>query len=307
MNDTNYAIVFPGQGCQKPGMGKDFFDNFSESRVVFEEASNALDLDMQELCFTENEKLNLTEFTQPALLTTEIAIFKALKKEFGLVPNFFAGHSLGEYTALVAAEVLPLDAAVKITRKRGALMQSAVPAGVGAMAAIIGENLDFTNIEALCAEAGCEIANFNSSAQVVISGTAVSVALASENIKQKMPQVRIVPLNVSAPFHSKLMKPIEEEFNCVLDSFTASFNIEHAEKVLSNFTGIFHTTETLLDSLVRQISGSVRWVENMQKIAVLEPTVVELGPTRVLGRFFSSVGVEVKAVTDLRTLKRFTL
>ena len=202
------AVVFPGQGAQRVGMAKDFVAAYPESAAVFAAASAATGLDMAELCFTENEQLNQTEFTQPAILTAEIAMFAALKAHYGFAPRVFAGHSLGEYTALVAAGVVPLEAAVQIVRKRGALMQQAVPLGVGAMAALISDDLATFDYQAVVKETGAEIANFNSAKQVVISGPKAAVEEASRVLKEKFPTLTVIPLNVSAPAPILVRAPV---------------------------------------------------------------------------------------------------
>jgi malonyl CoA-acyl carrier protein transacylase len=237
---SKIALVFPGQGSQRPTMAQDFFNEFSESKDIFNEASEALSEDMQKLCFEENEKLNLTEFTQPAILTAEIAIFNAIKKHQDFQPEFFGGHSLGEYTALVAAGVIPFGDACKIVRRRGALMQDAVPKGVGAMAAIIYKNIQDTKYTDILKDTKAELANNNSPEQVVISGKAEYVEAASEKLKSEYSDMSVKPLNVSAPFHCELMKKIEPEFNDFLQSFSKNMNPENAEKVVSNYTGTFH-------------------------------------------------------------------
>ena len=301
------AVMFPGQGAQRLGMARDFFESFPESKQAFDTASHGLGLDLAELCFNDETRLNLTEFTQPAILTAEIAIYRALQEQKGLQPSFFAGHSLGEYAALVAADVIKLEDAVKIVRHRGALMQGAVPPGVGAMAACIHEAIQETDFFGIIARAGVEAANINSPDQIVISGAKAEVQEAGRLLAIEIPKMRIVALNVSAPFHSKLMAPIEPAFREFLATFLPRFNLTNAPKVLSNFTGEFHTAESLSDALVRQISGPVRWLDNMKALANSKAQVIEPGPMRVLSRFFSAVGGESSAVTDLRTFERLTL
>lgn len=298
------AVVFPGQGAQRPGMARDFFQNFPECREVFSAASAAVDRDMEELCFSDCPDLHRTEFTQPALLTAEIAMLSALKKYCGLRPRYFAGHSLGEYTALVAADVLPFELAVKIVRKRGALMQRAVPDGIGAMAALLDDTLDIPGCESMAREAGAEIANYNSPAQVVISGRKQSVETACQSISRRYPSLKAVMLNVSAPFHCSLMRPVEDEFRSFLELFRGSICFDNCGAVLSNFSGTFHTPETLVDSLVSQLSGSVKWISNMRLLSSSASAIYEIGPNRVLGRFFSAFGREVLSIIDVRSMRR---
>ncbi|MBX7143394.1 MAG: ACP S-malonyltransferase [Oligoflexia bacterium] len=299
------ALIFPGQGSQRPGMAKDFYEAYPESKAAFDTASQALDLDMPNLCFTENEQLNQTEFTQPAILTAEIAIWSALHKAYpNLQPSAFAGHSLGEYTALVAAGVMQLADAVKIVRKRGALMQRAVPLGVGAMAALVLDNITSTDCAALVRGAGAEVANLNSPAQFVISGKKEAVEAACSTATQKIEGLRAIPLNVSAPFHSSLMRPIEAEFRQYLSSFSGNMQLERASTVLSNFTGTFHTAASLVDSLVSQISGSVQWLANMNALAALGGDILEIGPNRVLSKFLSTIGANAKSIIDMKSAQK---
>src|SRR5687768_16910586 len=202
------AYIFPGQGSQSVGMGKDLFDNFGAAREVFEQADEALGFSLSKLCFAGDETdLQLTANTQPAILTVSIAAYRAARAEGLAEPDVAAGHSLGEYSALVAAGVLDFADAVRTVRKRGTYMQEAVPVGVGAMAAILG--LDIAMVEAGCAEAAqgqvCSPANINSPSQVVIAGNSEAVARACEILKEKGAK-RAIRLNVSAPFHCSLMK-----------------------------------------------------------------------------------------------------
>jgi [acyl-carrier-protein] S-malonyltransferase len=212
MGKDTIAVVFPGQGAQRSGMGKDFFDNVSVSREVYDEASHAAGWDIAAMCFGEDERLNLTEFTQPCILTTEIAMLRGLQKLFGFAPVLFGGHSLGEFTALVAAGALNLSEAVRIVQIRGRLMQEAVPVGVGAMAAVISENVDVGQVRQALKELHVDVANINSANQIVISGEAGSMAEAEARLHEllaKEKPFRFVPLNVSAPFHSRFMSTIE--------------------------------------------------------------------------------------------------
>lgn len=289
--------MFPGQGSQKPGMGKDFHDQFAVAREAYAEASDALGLDVARLCFEEDPRLDLTEFTQPAILTTEIAMVRALERELGLRGTLFGGHSLGEYTALCAAGVLPLATAVRLVRRRGALMQAAVPAGQGAMAAVIAEGVADRDLSGL----GVDVANFNASNQVVLSGEAGAVERAVAELPARLGEgSRVVPLNVSAPFHSRLMAVIEPEFRRELEA--ADLDAAKAVQVTSNFTGGFHapTREAVIDALVRQISGSVRWMHNMKALD-RAGAVFEVGPSRILKGFFKTAGRDIPAILSVKT------
>src|ERR1041385_5175775 len=205
------AIVFPGQGSQNPGMGKELFEKSSAARQVFEEADDALGFAISRLCFEgPAEDLQLTENTQPAILTVSVAAFRALSEAGVSAPAFVAGHSLGEYSALVAAGVLSLSDAVRTVRVRGRYMQEAVPVGTGAMAAVIGAELG--DVERICAEARgdqvCSVANFNSPNQAVIAGNTEAVDRGIELLNGVAK--RVIKLKVSAPFHCALMKPAQD-------------------------------------------------------------------------------------------------
>src|SRR5258705_2479670 len=218
------AFMFPGQGSQHPGMGKDLAETFPAARRVFEEVDEALGFSLSRLCFAgPAEELQLTENTQPAILSTSIAAVRAMEAEGFPVPAFVAGHSLGEYSALVAAGAISLADAVRTVRARGRYMQEAVPVGTGAMAAIIGA--DVAEIERICNEAAgeqvCSMANLNSPNQVVIAGNAEAVDRASELLKGVAK--RVVKLNVSAPFHCALMKPAQER----LEANRSDINFEN--------------------------------------------------------------------------------
>jgi [acyl-carrier-protein] S-malonyltransferase/trans-AT polyketide synthase/acyltransferase/oxidoreductase domain-containing protein len=291
------ALVFPGQGSQRVGMARDFHDEFAAARDAFAEASAACGADLAAISFGDEPRLNLTEFTQPCILTAEIAMARVLAAEVGLEAGWFAGHSLGEYTALVAAGVLPLGDAARLVRRRGALMQEAVPAGEGAMLAVIGRGLDITEIRAALEGLEVDAANHNSSSQIVISGSASAVAEARQRLAGK--GRRLVPLNVSAPFHSRFMREVEAKF--APDLAAATLDAARAPRVASNYTGGFHAADpaAVRDALVRQISGTVRWVDNMRGLSERATRIVEVGPGKPLSGFFKDAGVTVEAITDL--------
>src|SRR5262245_38318480 len=211
------AVVFPGQGAQRRGMGADFHSEYPIARATFEEASDAAGEDLARICFEADQRLRRTEYTQPCILTTQIAAYRVACTEFGLIATVFGGHSLGEYTALVAAGVLPFADAVRLVRTRGALMQRAVPEGHGAMAALILEGIEESGAVGIASAAGVEVANHNSAAQLVISGTTDSVARARRALADALPELTFVPLDVSAPFHSSLMRPVVEPFRACLE------------------------------------------------------------------------------------------
>lgn len=277
------AYIFPGQGSQAVGMGKDLFDNFTAAREVFEAADDALEFSLSEMCFDGDEAdLQLTANTQPAILTVSVAAFHAAMAEGLPVPDFVAGHSLGEYSALVAAGVLDFAEAVQTVRKRGTYMQEAVPVGVGAMAAILG--LDAATVEAGCAEAAqgqvCSPANINSPSQVVIAGNAEAVDRACEILKEKGAK-RAIKLNVSAPFHCGLMMPAQERLAldlAKLEYGAFEFPIFHNVDAAAN-----SDTSLVAAKLTQQVSSPVRWlqtIENMRANGVEK--FIEIGPGKVL-------------------------
>ncbi|HVO68346.1 MAG TPA: ACP S-malonyltransferase [Syntrophales bacterium] len=309
MENDKIAVVFPGQGAQKPGMGKDFYDNVPVSREVYEEASQAAGWDIAAMCFGEDEHLNLTEFTQPCILTTEIAMLHALQTIFGFSPVLFGGHSLGEFTALVAAGALSLTEAVRIVQIRGRLMQEAVPVGVGTMAAIISDNVDIGLVRLALKDLPIDVANINSANQVVISGEARSMSEAEARLQEglaKKGPFRFILLNVSAPFHSRFMTAIINPFGDTLRTIGKGIDHEKSTIVTSNYTGGFHSDryEDLINNLVSQLNHSVLWVDNMKNIASQASTIYEIGPSRPLRDFFKTIGISCAPITTLSTAER---
>jgi [acyl-carrier-protein] S-malonyltransferase len=305
------AVVFPGQGCQKAGMGKDFHDQHSEARAVFDEASDAIGVDLRRLCFDgragDDEQLDQTEYTQPCILTVEIAMIRVLRAQFGLLDGLWGGHSLGEYSALVAAGVIPLADAVRLVRARGRLMQAAVPVGQGAMLALLGDSLDLPTVGAALGGLEVDIANLNSVDQVVLSGRSEHLSAAAARLEEALPDVRRVPLQVSAPFHSRMMAPIEAGFRTLLTESAGRWDATAADHVLSNSDGGFHTPDaaSVVDALTRQISGSVRWVDNMRTLLAAAPRqVYEVGPGRPLRAFFRTIDADVTGLVSLRTAQK---
>jgi len=277
------AFLFPGQGSQSVGMGKDLFDNFAAARAVFQEADDALGFSLSKMCFGGDESdLQLTANTQPAILTVSTALYQVGKAEGLPAPDFAAGHSLGEYSALVAAGVLDFAAAVRTVRNRGTYMQDAVPVGVGGMAAIMG--LDLEAVEELCAEASegrvCSPANINSPSQIVIAGNSEAVDRACEIAKEKGAK-RAIKLNVSAPFHCELMKPAEERLKDDLaDLEYGEFAFPVVQNVDAEPNSDPRSVQTKLE---RQVSQSVKWLQTVRRLS--EEGVgrfVEIGPGKVL-------------------------
>jgi [acyl-carrier-protein] S-malonyltransferase/trans-AT polyketide synthase/acyltransferase/oxidoreductase domain-containing protein len=309
MNRQRTAVVFPGQGTQRHGMGKDFYDRFDEARNVFDEASDALGWDVAGLCFGDDPRLHLTEFAQPAILTTEIAMFRCLSKHYGFDPCFFGGHSLGEYTALTAAGVIPLDAAVSIVNTRGRLMQRACDEQRFGMAAVIAEDLDPEGLADAIRDLPVDIANINAKNQVVLSGEKKGLARVESDLTGNtghQDPVRFVPLNVSAAFHSRFMKPIKENFEALLETFSKTFQTDRCTHVTSNVSGGFHEKDSgaLCSALVRQSYSPVKWRENMECLAGIAADIVEVGPARPLRSFFSSQGIGCRAVTTADSAAR---
>lgn len=307
---TGFAAVFPGQGSQRIGMGKDFFDNIRISRNAYEEASEALGWDVAGTCFKEDEKIHLTSFAQPCILATEIAMFRALQGEFGFSPAYFGGHSLGEYTALVAAGALPFRDTLRVVEARGRLMEEASPLGVGGMAAVITENVDVGMIHKAIEGLPIDVANINSADQVVISGAAETMDLAEARIRSMMDDecLRFVPLQVSGPFHSRFMRSIREIFRKMLGKLWSCFDAARASRVTSNYTGRFHRSDAsaMLEALVSQLSSTVRWRDNMLELAGKVRRVIEIGPGRPLRGFFKTIGVDCASITSLSSARRLS-
>lgn len=302
------TIVFPGQGSQRPEMGRDFLERFSHSRLVYEEGSDALGIDLVDLCRGEDARLGLTEFAQPAILATEIAMLAAVRAELGLVGAAYGGHSLGEYTALVAAGALPFGDALRLVRERGRLMQEAVPAGLGRMVAVLAPELDRTVVARCLLGLDVAVANHNSPGQIVLSGLADHTRLAERRLERALGEgaVRFVELDVSAPFHSPLMASVEEPLRFALESIARRIDAAAATCVASNFRGGFHLGDrkAVVAALVGQASGEVRWLGNMEALAALGHPIVEVGPGRPLRGLFKAIGIDVKSVTDVRSALR---
>jgi [acyl-carrier-protein] S-malonyltransferase len=305
----NIAVVFPGQGSQRPGMGKDFYGQIPVCRKTYEEAGDALGWDVSAMCFGEDEKLNLTEYTQPCIVTTEISMLRGLTERYGFTSEYFGGHSLGEFTALVAAGVMPLAETLKIVQTRGKLMQEAVPIGVGGMAAIISEDIDIDALKKLMEDLPADVANINSANQVVVSGALSALPEIEKRLARTLgaeKQFRFIHLNVSAPFHSRLMKSIENRFADTLEKFGKNLKPQNAPRVTSNFTGSFHSDDILgiREKLINQISNTVKWRGNMQSLAAKAEEIYEIGPGRPLREFFKTIGVTCQSITGLAAAEK---
>ncbi len=286
------AFVFPGQGAQYVGMGKDFYEQIPVSKEMFELASKASGLDVAALCFEENENINITEYTQIAMLAMEVAVLKAIEEK-GYKPDVTAGLSLGEYGALAAAGVMSPEDVFKVVRKRGLYMQEAVPTG-GAMTAVLG--MDAAQIEKVCEETEgiVSIANYNCPGQIVITGEAEAVAKAAERLAAEGAK-RCVELNVSGPFHSEMLKGAGEKLGEVLDEVTVN---DIAVPYLANVTADYVTDkEQVKPLLMQQVASSVRWQQSVEKmIADGVDTFVEIGPGKTLTGFMRKISRDVKTI-----------
>ena len=287
------AVIFPGQGAQYVGMAKDFYDSFEDSKKVFDEADDVLDIELKKICFEENDDINKTEYTQPAMVAAEVAIYEHLKNA-GLKADVFAGLSLGEYSALVAAGAMTLADGIKTVRRRGILMQNEVPLGMGGMAAVIA--MDADKIAEICENTPgkVQIANYNCPGQIVISGEAEAVKAASAALAEAGAK-RVIPLDVSGPFHSQMLVPAGEKLYDFLqgvdvaEGFAPYYCNADAEEITD--------AAKVKELLKRQVYSSVRWqqtIENM--IADGVDTFIEVGPGKTLTGFMKKINREVKSI-----------
>jgi len=281
-SSQNIAFLFPGQGSQAVGMGKDLAALYPVAQETFDEADAALGYKLSQLCFEGPEdQLRLTEITQPAILTASVAAFRVLNSK-GIVPVFVAGHSLGEYSAHVAAGTLDFSDAVRTVRNRGKYMQEAVPVGEGSMAAVLGMKIEV--VREVCNEAAqgqvCQAANINSPEQIVISGSKAAVERAAELAKQKGAK-RAVILPVSAPFHCALMQPAQDRLAADLKAL--KFHAMERKLITNVDAEIVDSPDRARDALIRQVTGAVQWEASMRKlIEAGVTTFVEVGPGKVL-------------------------
>lgn len=298
------AFIFPGQGAQYIGMGRDFYDQCPESAAMFDLAQQATGLPVKEMCFEENDKLGITEYTQICLLTTELAMLKAVEAK-GVYPQVTAGLSLGEYAALVAVGKLDAAQAMILVRKRGIYMQEAVPTG-GAMSAVLG--LDNAVVEKICQETPglVELANYNCPGQIVISGEQSAVEAAGEALKAAGAK-RVAPLKVSGPFHSSMLAEAGHRLAQALED--ADFKDSPIPYVCNTEARYVDDVSPIKDLLIRQVSSSVRWEQSIrQMIAQGVDTFIEIGPGKTLCGFMKRIDRNVKAINidkyeDLKKLE----
>lgn len=314
-----WAAIFPGQGSQTVGMGRFLFDEFQIAKQTFEEASDSLHLNFKELCFNGPEdQLQLTENTQPALLLVSTVAFRVIQQTLGLQVTAAAGHSIGEYAAMVTANAIKFSDALLAVRRRGQAMQKAVPVGEGAMVAVMG--LTEPQVVKLCAwaeqETGLnpvEPANFNAPGQIVISGNKELCDWLRANAKPELfspdsVRMKFIALNVSAPFHCRLMQPAEDEMRKVLQAIEF---MPAAWPVVQNFTAIDSCEpKTLRENLIRQVSGPVRWTQCMARLKELGCSrMIEFGPGKVLSGLAKKIDSEgaqafnINSLEDLKTLE----
>ncbi len=297
------AFIFPGQGAQYCGMGQDFYEKTETGRKIFDRASELLGFSVSDLCFKPNDKLDITEYTQAAMVTTSVAMLKVLE-EMGVQADVAAGLSLGEYPALVAAGVMSVDDAILTVRRRGILMQEAVPTGVGGMSAVLGMTAEQVN-EVVDPLEYVQVANFNCPGQIVISGKLDAVALATEKLKEAGAR-RVLPLNVSGPFHSYLL----EEAGVKLGKYLEQVEVhDPVIPYVANVTASHVTDVTKVKPLLaKQVSSSVRWQQSVEAmIADGVDRFVEIGPGKTLAGFIKKIDrsvtvVNIETVGDLEKL-----
>ena len=306
------AFLFPGQGSQAPGMGSFLYENFNSAKVVFEEASDAISVDLKKLCFTgSTEDLALTENTQPALLTVSTATAQVLQKEFGIKPTITAGHSIGEYASLVLAGVISFQNAVRAVKLRGQVMQSAVKVGEGGMTACLG--LTEEQVKFLCqwvvkttAYSPLSPANYNCDGQIVISGNMKALEWLKTNFKTEVlpgeaKRAKLIPLQVSAPFHCALMKPAQERMQHFFEEIKFS---DASIRIIQNVHAQVETkADVLKKNIIEQVSAPVKWTQSMQTLKSLGVSnCIEVGHGNVLKGLLKKIDSEFFKVYSTNSL-----
>lgn len=283
------AFIFPGQGAQVCGMGQDFYEQTKTGREIFDRASGLLGFSMPELCFEKNDRLDITEYTQAAMVTTSVAMLRVMEEQ-GYRADVAAGLSLGEYCALAAAGVMSDEDAIRTVRERGILMQEAVPAGVGGMSAVLGMNAEEINA-VVDPIANVQVANYNCPGQIVISGLKEAVEEASEKLKEAGAR-RVIPLNVSGPFHSYLLEEAGRKLGGFLDQIEICRpQIPYVANVTAQYVTEAAEVKPLL---IRQVSSSVRWQQSVEMmIADGVDRFVEIGPGKTLSGFVKKINRQV--------------
>lgn len=297
------AFMFPGQGAQYAGMGKDFYESMSVCREIFDKASEIAGFDMKKVCFEENEEINITEYTQAAMLTVSAAILAAMKEQNFPWADITAGLSLGEYGALLASDVMSFEDSCRIVRKRGIYMQEAVPQGIGGMSAVLG--LDYTVIEDVLAtvkDGIVQIANYNCPGQIVISGESAAVSTAGELLKDAGAK-RVVPLKVSGPFHSTMLKTAGEKLFKELES--VEINQIRVPYIANVTASVVDNPADVRELLKKQVFSSVRWQQSVElMISMGVDTFVEIGPGKTLSGFVKKID-RSKKVRNIATVEDF--
>ncbi|WP_099188096.1 ACP S-malonyltransferase [Tepidibacter mesophilus] len=296
---SKIAFVFPGQGSQYVGMGKDVYENYKVSKEIFDKADEVLHMNLKSIMFEgPDEELTKTENTQPAILTLSTALLEVLKDELNVEFDACAGLSLGEYSALVAADALSFEEAVKLVKKRGKYMQEAVPEGVGTMAAILGLDREtlIDVLDEVSSEGTVEAANFNSPGQIVISGEIKAVEKAANLCKERGAKKAVI-LNVSAPFHSSMLNKAGEKLNKELENIQIN---TLKVPVVTNITGDYVDHDEIKETLVKQVSSSVLWEDSIEKLIKDGfDTFVEIGPGKTLKGFINKTSKKLKVKVDI--------
>jgi [acyl-carrier-protein] S-malonyltransferase/trans-AT polyketide synthase/acyltransferase/oxidoreductase domain-containing protein len=288
-------------------MFRDWYERSAVARETFDVASALLDFDLHQLCEGEDPLLDRTDYTQPAIFVGEVAMFRALEQEHGLRADCFGGHSLGEYAALTASGALPFETAVALVQRRGQLLQQVSPPGEGGMLAVTtGGDVSHAELAPLITAAGLDIASLNTSAQRVFAGPLAALDRAELALAPYLDHISFARLNVSAPFHSRWMRPAQEAMRATLVEAAGAFCPELATRVVSNVSGTWHLPqrEALVDALAEQLTAPVLWERNMATLAAAAERIIEIGPSRPLSGFFRSIQRATSAVVTFQSIAR---